>query len=260
MATRLAALAGVILLAASLGATAWLLDPLPSRRGRVVLAGLTAPVEVRFDRSGIPHVRAILENDAWRALGFLHASDRLFQMELRRRAASGRLAEIFGPAALPSDRRARTLRFRADALREFSEAGERERAALEAYAQGVNAFIADQPEPLEMRALGIDPEPWTPVDSLAFARIMDEGLTMASARERGIFDDARARGLDRAVALADAVRRCRHANQSGGPRGLSRPRSGAWRAGRRHGRVPRGEQRLGDRRHAGRLGKAAARR
>jgi penicillin G amidase len=204
VATRLAALLGVMLLAASLAATAWLLDPLPSRRGTVELAGLTAPVEVRFDRSGIPHVRAILENDAWRALGYLHASDRLFQMELRRRAASGRLAEVFGPAALPSDRRARTLRFRADAERDFSEAGEGERAALEAYAQGVNAFIAEQPEPLEMRALGIDPEPWTPVDSLAFAHILDEGLTMSSARERAIFDDARARGLDRAVALADA--------------------------------------------------------
>jgi hypothetical protein len=144
---RIAAVSGVVaavlLVAALLGATVLVMAPLPSRRGRVAVRHLLAPVDARFDRQGVPHVRAVLEVDAWRALGFIHAADRLFQMELRRRAAEGRLPEIFGAPAVPMDREARTQGYAASARRDWAEARENERAALEAYADGVNAFLAD---------------------------------------------------------------------------------------------------------------------
>ncbi len=205
---RIAAVAGVVsaalLAAALIGATAFLLAPLPSHRGRVAIPGLFAPVDARFDRQGVPHVRAVLEIDAWRALGFIHASDRLFQMELRRRAAHGRLAEIFGQGAVSMDRVARTSGYAALARRDWESLTDHERRALTAYADGVNAFVNDQALPLEMRALSLTPEPWTPIDSLAFARLLQNDLSVAESVERGAFEDARIRGLDAAVALLDA--------------------------------------------------------
>ncbi len=208
MIRRIAAVAGVVaavLLAAALvGGTAFLMGPLPSRRGRVAFRHLLAPVDARFDRQGVPHVRAVLEVDAWRALGFIHAADRLFQMELRRRAAEGRLAEIIGSPAVAMDREARLCGYAALARRDWAVIRENERVALEAYADGVNAFLADHALPLEMRALGLTPEPWTPVDSLAFGRLLQDGLSIAGAVERGAFDDARARGTEAAIALLDA--------------------------------------------------------
>jgi penicillin amidase len=205
---RIAAVFGVVaaglIVVALIASLAILLGPLPSHRGRVVIPGLSAKVDARFDRQGIPHVRAVLEVDAWRAMGFIHAADRLFQMELRRRAACGRLAEIFGHAALAMDREARLNGYAALARRDWELLGEDERAVLTAYADGVNAFLVDHALPLEMRALSLVPEPWTPLDSLAFARLMQDDLSVAVDVERGAFDDARARGLEAAVSLLDA--------------------------------------------------------
>jgi penicillin G amidase len=201
---KLAAVLGILAAAALVAAAAWIMWPLPSRRGTATIPGLKSPVEVRFDRQGVPHVRAILEADAWRALGWLHAADRLFQMELRRRAATGRLAEVLGPGAVPMDREARQLGHAALARGDWEAAGPSERAALAAYVDGINAYLADHPLPLEVAALGAPAEPWTPVDVLAFGRLMQDGLTIAASREQGLFDDARARGLSAAVGLFDA--------------------------------------------------------
>jgi len=194
-----------LLVAAVIGTFTLLMGPLPARRGRVVIPQVSAPVEARFDARGIPHVRSVLEVDAWRALGFIHATDRLFQMELRRRAAAGRLAELFGPEAVALDREARVNGYAAAARRDWEALPENSRAALTAYADGVNAFLVDCSLPLELRALSLTPEPWTPLDSLAFARLMQDGLSVAPYPERSAFDDARARGLDAALALADAA-------------------------------------------------------
>ena len=205
---RIAAACGIVaaslLVAALIGATAFVLEPLPSHRGRVVVPGLVAPAEARFDRRGVPHVRAVLELDAWRALGFLHAADRLFQMELRRRAARGTLAEVFGPGAIAMDRAARLEGYGRLARHDWDQLGEGERATLAAYAEGVNAFLAEHPLPLEMRALSLAPEPWTPIDSLAFERLLQDDLSVAVGVERGALDDARARGLEAAVSVLDA--------------------------------------------------------
>jgi penicillin amidase len=204
---RAAAASGLVvaalLVAGLIGATVVVMAPLPSRRGRIVIPHLAAPVEAQFDGRGIPHVRAVLEVDAWRALGFIHAADRLFQMELRRRAALGRLAEIFGPAAVAMDREARVNGYAAMAARDWDHLGDSERRVLEAYAEGVNAFLAEYALPLELRALSLRPEPWTPLDSLAFSRLLQDDLSIAAATERGAFEDARARGLAAAVSLLD---------------------------------------------------------
>lgn len=207
MTRRIAAVAGavlaVILVSASIGATFLVMGPLPSRRGRVAIPGLKAFADARFDRRGVPHIRSVLETDAWRVLGFAHASDRFFQMELRRRAAAGRLSELFGAAAVAMDREARVNGYLASARRDWEGLQEHERAALEAYAEGVNAFLAEEVLPLEIRALNFTPEPWTPLDSLAFARLMENGLSVADTPERAAWDDAVSRGLEDAVSLME---------------------------------------------------------
>jgi penicillin amidase len=223
---RVAAVVGVglalILGAGLIGTTFLVMGPLPSRRGRILIPGLKASAESRFDRQGVPHVRAVLETDAWRVLGFVHAADRLFQMELRRRAAQGRLSELFGAATVALDREARINGYLVSARRDLGELQEHERAALEAYADGVNAFLAEEVLPLEIRALSYTPEPWTPVDSLAFARLMESDLSVAQGPEAAAFDDALARGLDEAVRLMQA--------SEPGELHIARETAGSWPA------------------------------
>ena len=101
---RLLSALGVLLLlvAALLGGVLWLTLPRSNQQARI--QGLSAPVDITFDADGMPRIRAANDQDAAAALGFVHARDRMFQMELMRRAASGRLSEIAGPATLPIDR------------------------------------------------------------------------------------------------------------------------------------------------------------
>ena len=138
------------------------------------LAGLTAPVEILFDAYGVPHVYARDADDAWFAVGFLHGRERLWQMELYRRAASGRLSEVLGPTTLRVDKRFVGLGLRRAANDEWRVAPPLVRSALERYCRGVNAAVAEMGRwrrPPEFLALGIAPEPWTPVDSLTVARL-----------------------------------------------------------------------------------------
>ena len=146
---------------------------LPLVEGQVSLPGLTGPVEVLRDRFGIPHIFAAAPEDASFALGFAHAQDRLWQMEMNRRIAAGRVAEVVGPPGLETDRFMRTLGVRRVAeanLRRFDAETLRH---LEAYAAGVNAFIAsDAVLPPEFWILRVTPEPWTPADSVAWMKMM----------------------------------------------------------------------------------------
>ena len=123
----------------------------------------------------MPHVYARDAEDAWFAVGFLHARERLWQMELYRRASGGRLSEILGPSTMRVDRRFIGLGLRRAATEEWQTATPLVRAALERYSRGVNAAVAEMGRwrrPPEFLALGIEPEPWTPVDSLSVARVM----------------------------------------------------------------------------------------
>ncbi len=128
-----------------------------------------------FDGYGVPHVYARDVEDAWFAVGFLHGRERLWQMELYRRASGGRLSEVLGPATLRVDKRFVGLGLRRAAAEEWQTATPLVRTALEKYCRGVNAAVAEMGRwrrPPEFLALGIEPEPWTPVDSLSVARLL----------------------------------------------------------------------------------------
>jgi len=166
-----AALAGSLLAAAA--GYLYLRQSLPQVEGEIRLAGPAAPVEIRRDRYGIPHIRAQTLADAVFALGFAHAQDRLWQMEMNRRIAAGRLAEILGPGALETDRFIRTLGVRRAAEANLVRIDAETRQLLEAYAAGVNALLATDPVlPPEFWLTGAQPEPWTPADSASWIKMM----------------------------------------------------------------------------------------
>jgi penicillin amidase len=151
----------------------YLRQSLPATTGELRLAGLGAPVDIVRDTHAIPHIYAASEEDAHFALGFVHAQDRLWQMEMNRRIAAGRLAEILGPVALETDRFMRTLGVRRAAETNLAHYDAHTRRQLEAYAAGVNAFLGTNPVlPPEFWLLRVAPEPWTPVDSVAWTKMM----------------------------------------------------------------------------------------
>lgn len=156
------------------GALAWLYGGLPRSEGTLRLPGLRAPVEIVRDAHGIPHIRAESPDDAYFALGFVHAQDRLWQMDFLRRAGAGRLAEILGEKLIPHDRFLRTLGLGRLAERNLARLDGDVRAALAAYAGGVNAYIDGHRGawPPEFYLLGYRPEPWRPADSLMWGRLM----------------------------------------------------------------------------------------
>ena len=158
---------------AALGAYSYLRLSLPRVAGEIELASLEQPVEVLRDAHGIPHIFARSESDAQFALGFVHAQDRLWQLEMNRRIGAGRLAEILGAAALDTDRFLRTLGIRRVAAANVRHLDAESRKLLGAYAAGVNAFLATKPVlPPEFWILRVTPEPWSEVDSAAWAKMM----------------------------------------------------------------------------------------
>ena len=157
----------------------WLLGSLPETNGRVAVAGLGAPVEIIRDRHGVPHIYAQSQKDAVFGLGFVHAQDRLWQMELRRRIGQGRLSEIMGEATVATDRFLRTLSVYHFAERNYGTLDRDGRARLDAYAAGVNAYLASRrgPLPPEFLILRHRPEPWRPADSLVWGKMMAWSLS-----------------------------------------------------------------------------------
>ena len=197
-------IAVVLLVAVAAGAGWWWVrGSVPSLDGEWPLVGLHGPVEIVSDRYGVPHVYARDTDDAWFAAGALHARDRLWQMELYRRATAGRLAEALGEPALAIDQRMLTLRFRQAADAEFSRLGGAARSALTRYAAGVNAAMAGMQgrrRPLELQVLDITPAPWTPQDSLAVGRLLAFRLA------ENVGAELVRHALTRAVGQAEAAR------------------------------------------------------
>lgn len=144
---------------------------LPQRQGEAVLPGLRAPVSVRFDTRGVPHIEARNEPDLYRALGYVHAQDRLFQMEIVRRLAQGELAEVLGSQLVPTDTLFRTLRIGEQAERMVERQDKQSPAwlALQAYLAGINAWQSSHPKPIEFDLLGIKARPFTAQDTLSVA-------------------------------------------------------------------------------------------
>jgi penicillin amidase len=144
----------------------------PVLAGPLSLKGLERAVEVYRDGLGIPHIRAQTVHDAFFAQGFVHAQDRLWQMDYDRRRAYGRLAEVLGAGALPHDRLLRRLRLEASARADYGALRAEARAMLEAYAAGVNAFLHTARRlPIEYRLLDAAPDPWRPWDACAIFKL-----------------------------------------------------------------------------------------
>jgi len=151
----------------------------PTTSGTLPAPGLQQPVEVYRDSLGIPHIYAANEHDLFFAQGFIHSQDRFWQMEFWRRVGAGRLAEVLGRSALDSDRFIRTLGWHRVAAQELEALSGEERDALQAYADGVNAYVSTHRGKLglEFVLLGLtgvsfEPDPWTPLHTLTWAKVM----------------------------------------------------------------------------------------
>jgi len=201
---RLASYVVVVVVLALVAATATAVvlvrRPFPQVDGTAVLPGLTGEVEVVRDDHGIPQLYADSLADLMAAQGYVHAQERFFEMDVRRHITSGRLSELFGADTLETDEFVRTLGWRHVAEQELPLLAPETRAALEAYAVGVNAYldthspsqIAVEYSVLRLGGLDYRPEPWTPVDSLAWLKAMAWDL-------EGNLDEE----IERALALAD---------------------------------------------------------
>ncbi len=181
----------------------WLRTSLPDYDGSVTVAGLDAEVEIVRDANAVPHIFAQSDTDAAFAIGFVHAQDRLAQMEIMRRIGQGRMAELAGEAALPIDRFMRTLGLYRRAQESFYALSPEMRRGIEAYAAGVNAYI-DRHEgawPPEYYLFGAEPEPWKPADTLVWSRIMALGLAVNWRSEAMRARFVRALGRDKTLDL-----------------------------------------------------------
>ncbi|OWJ90779.1 penicillin acylase family protein [Pseudomonas sp. A46] len=175
----------VMIAAAAAGATWYSESGRPVRDGELALAHLQAPVTVRYDERGVPHIQAGNEADLYRALGFVHAQDRLFQMEMLRRLARGELAEVLGARLVDTDRLFRTLGIRAHAD-EYARRMDRNSPAyqaLVAYLDGINQYQDSRPAPVEFDLLGIDKRPFTVEDTLSVAGYMAYSFAAAFRTE-----------------------------------------------------------------------------
>lgn len=164
-------LLAVVVAMAAAGAYWYVHGKLPQREGEVAITGLSAPVSVRYDERGVPHLQAQNEPDLYRALGYVHAQDRLFQMELVRRLARGELAEVLGSKLVSTDTLFRSLRIREQAARMVERLDHQSPSwiALQAYLDGVNSWQASHPKPVEFDVLGIPERPFTAEDTLSIA-------------------------------------------------------------------------------------------
>jgi penicillin amidase len=147
---------------------------LPLTQGRIEVSGARDGLTIERDRHGIPTIRAASADDAWFGLGFVHAQDRLWQLDNHKRIGAGRLAEAFGPSALEADKFLRALGVRRSAEQQWEQASTAVREMLSAYTAGINAYLADhmKARPPEFVLLGLQPEAWSPVDSLAWSIMM----------------------------------------------------------------------------------------
>jgi penicillin amidase len=186
LALKIFALVLALALAGIGAAAAWYIhSKQPQRSGSLPLTQLKAPVSVRYDERGVPHIEAANEGDLYRALGYVHAQDRLFQMEMVRRLAQGELAEILGPKLLDTDRLFRTLGLGAQAQRTAASLDQQSppAQALIAYLDGINQYQASHPAPLEFDLLAIPKRPFTVQDSLAVTGYMAYSFAAAFRTE-----------------------------------------------------------------------------
>jgi penicillin amidase len=153
---------------------AWLTTSLPQWNGTAAGVPVSHAAEILRDANGVTHIRAASERDAYVALGYAHAQDRLWQMDTYRRIGAGRMAEVVGTPGLTVDRFLRTLGVYRLAEQQVAEASPEVRDAIAGYTAGVNAYLSDHrgPWPPEFTVLGYAPEPWRPADSAVLGKLL----------------------------------------------------------------------------------------
>lgn len=176
---RLLIFTALCVIGANVAATVVWRGSVPSQSGTAVLPGLTAPVEIEFAANGVPTVRADTVRDGYRAIGYLHARDRLWQMEMTRRIGSGRLSELMGARTLDTDIYLRTLGLDRLAASQAASLPAELAADLDAYVEGVNHWIDSRDTflPVEFQVLWHEPEAWTRGDSLIWGKLMSFQLS-----------------------------------------------------------------------------------
>jgi penicillin amidase len=164
----------LVLVGLGVGSLAWITGrALPQTSGTLQVRGLTSPVTVIRDVAGIAHIRAANVHDLFLAQGVVHAQERMWQMEVWRHISGGRLSEMFGESQLDADRLIRTLGWRQSAQRDYDALRPEARAVLDAYVEGVNAWLDQERDSLGLAFLvsGVKPEPWTALDSIAWQKV-----------------------------------------------------------------------------------------
>jgi penicillin amidase len=200
------ALAAILVLAALvvIGGYLYLRLSLPQVNGTVTVAGISAPIDIIRDQDAIPHIFAASKPDALFGLGYVHAQDRLWQMELQRRIGHGRLSEVLGAAALPQDRFLRTVGFGRAAKAAWASTPQWAKQQISAYLAGVNTFLAThhgRALPPEFSLLRFEPEPWTGEDVIVWVKMMAWDLSANYAFELLRADLARVVGPERMAQL-----------------------------------------------------------
>ena len=164
----------LVVVGVGIGALAWVTGrALPQTSGTLTVPGLERPVTVVRDVAGIAHIRAETVHDLFMAQGFVHAQERMWQMEVWRHISAGRLSEMFGESQLDADRFIRTLGWRQATERDLAAMAPEARAVVDAYAEGVNAWLDQERDSLGLAFLvtGTKPEPWTALDSVGWQKV-----------------------------------------------------------------------------------------
>lgn len=183
---RVVAATLLLIAAALVGGAIYLRQSLPAYSGDVTVAGISGPVDIVRDNDAVPHVFAATKKDGLFGLGYVHAQDRLWQMEFQRRIGHGRLSELFGPVTVPQDRFLRTIGFGRAARSAWEHLPQEDREQIDAYTAGVNAFIATHRGrrlPPEFTLLRFEPEPFTGADVLVWVKMMAWDLSANYASE-----------------------------------------------------------------------------
>ncbi len=180
-------IAGIVVVIVATAIWWFVYRPLPQLDGAAVVPGLQEQVTVERDNWGVPHIRASSLEDLAEAQGYVTAQDRLWQMDLLRRAARGQLSEVLGPATLKLDEDFRRLNFSRAVDRDLGMMQPEVRRVMEAYARGVNLFVQQHATrlPIEFTLLHYKPQPWQPTDTLVIACYMYRTLTDTRAEELG---------------------------------------------------------------------------
>ena len=165
----------------------YLNSTLPDEGADQHLAGLKDKVDIVRDEHGVPTIKATTDSDAFFALGYLHAQDRMWQLEVQRRMVQGRMSEVFGRASLNQDIWFRTLGLAESAKSAWTAISPEAQASLTAYAKGINAWMShpDSVLPVEFSVLDVQPEPWTVYDSLSWIKVFALNLGGNFSREMG---------------------------------------------------------------------------